>query len=122
MDNNEYIFDFEKLDVYNIALKFISDVFRVYQNLPKNFQFTVGEQFIRAAVSIDNNIAEGSGKNSKAEKMQFYGYSLNSARECIPMITILLNEKQINAEEHKKLRLSCVSICKMLGKLIISLK
>ena len=122
MDNIEYIFDFERLEVYKLSLKFISKVFKIYQKLPRNFQFTVGEQFIRASVSIANNIAEGSGKNSEPGKMQFYEYSLNSARECIPMITILSEQKQINDDEYKELRSECIIICKMLGKLIGSLK
>jgi len=122
MDNIEYIFDFERLEVYKLSLKFISKVFKIYQKLPRNFQFTVGEQFIRASVSIANNIAEGSGKNSEPGKMQFYEYSLNSARECIPMITILSEQKQINNDEYKELRSECIIICKMLGKLIGSLK
>lgn len=122
MVNEDYIFDFERLEVYKMALKFIAAVFKIYPKLPKSFQFTIGEQFIRAAVSIANNIAEGSGKNSKASKIQFYSYSLDSARECIPMITLLLNEEQIVVDEYKKLRTDCISICKMLGKLIGSLK
>lgn len=122
MENSEYIFDFERLEVYKMALKFIAEVFKIYQKLPRGFQFTIGEQFIRASLSIANNIAEGSGKNSGAGKIQFYSYSLNSARECIPMITLLSNEKKITLGEYDYLRTNCVSICKMLGKLIGTLK
>ena len=121
-ERDNYIFDFEKLEVYKIGLEFVSKVFKIYQRLPKSFQFTIGEQFIRAVVSITNNIAEGSGKRSKYSKRQFYEYSLNSARECIPMLTILLNEKQILFEEYKSLRSDCIMICKMLGKLIGKIK
>ncbi len=55
-------------------------------------------------------------------KKQSYEYSLNSRRECIPMITILFNERQITSEEYKNMRTECIVICKMLDKLIGTLK
>ena len=122
MENKEYIFDFEKLDVYKKALNFVSCVINLCKNMPKGIQFTLGDQFIRASLSIANNIAEGSGKISGQAKNQFYGYSLYSARECVPMITILKNENLITEEQYCKLREDCVVIAKMLGKLISSQK
>ncbi len=65
---NNYVFDFEKLSVYKLVLKFISNIFRIFQKLPRNIQFTIGEEFISAAISIANNIAEVSGKSSKYGK------------------------------------------------------
>lgn len=69
-------------------------------------------------MQIVNNIAEGSGKKTAKSKMQFYSFSLDSARECIPMITLLFNQKVINEETCRFLREECIGICRMLGKLI----
>ncbi len=114
----EYIFDFEKLKVYEMGLDFVRDIFRISKKLPSDYQYSLGDQARRAAISIVNNIAEGSGKISKKEKSQFYRISLNSARECIPMLTILKREKLILEKEVDKLRKECIYICNMLGKLI----
>jgi four helix bundle protein len=120
-EKEKYIFDFERLRVYETALELVLKVFKLTKNLSRDYQFSLGEQFKRAALSIVNNIAEGSGKISKKEKSQFYRISLTSTRECIPMLTILFKEKIISEFEHNKLRKDCIHICNMLGKLIAAL-
>jgi four helix bundle protein len=117
----KYIFDFERLKVYELSLGFIRDVFSAVKDLPRDYQFSVGDQIRRAALSIVNNIAEGSGKLSKREKAQFYRISLNSARECIPMLTILSSDRLLSEDYNGKLRDACIHICNMLGKLISTL-
>lgn len=116
-----YIFDFEKLQVYKESRQFLREIFKISSNLPRNYQFSIGDQIRRAAISIVNNIAEGSGKIYKKEKSQFYRVSLNSARECIPMLSFLEEEKIIDNNCYLELRKNCIYICNMLGKLIGSL-
>jgi four helix bundle protein len=115
---DKYIFDFEKLKVYGMSLEFIRNIFRITKELPRDYQYSLGDQIRRASLSILNNIAEGSGKNSKREKAQFYRISLSSARECIPMLTILNKEKLVPESATNDLRESCIHICNMLGRLI----
>ena len=85
----KYVFDFEKLQVYQQGLKFTRRIFKITAYLPRNHQYAIGDQIRRASLSIVNNIAEGSGKIYKKEKAHFYRIALNSARECIPMLTLL---------------------------------
>lgn len=73
------------------------------RKLQREYQRSIGEQFTRASLSIVNNIAEGSGKESKKGKAQFYCFALNSARECVPMITLLSSDKQITKEDFSDL-------------------
>ena len=120
MYTDKYIYNFEKLDVYNKALNFIYSVFDISKRLPYKFQSSLGDQLRRASLSIVNNIAEGSDKISSRDKKNFYSHSLNSSRECIPMFTICLNQNLINKSEYDKLRDDCTVICKMLRKLIDS--
>ena len=120
-DYAEYVFDFERLDVYQKALEFMGSVFQVTKSLSREYQYSIADQMRRAGLSILNNIAEGSGKLSKREKAQFYKTSLNSARECIPMLTVLMSEQQLEAATHQMLRRDVVHIANMLGKLIASL-
>lgn len=44
---------------------------------------TIGKQFVRAADSNSANIAEGFGRYSKKEKIQFYRYSVGSIKETL---------------------------------------
>ena len=82
-------FDFEKLNVYKRAIEFADAAFRIAELLPNRLQSSLGDQLRRAALSICNNIAEGSGKTSAKEKRQSYRYSLDSARECIPVMFLM---------------------------------
>lgn len=118
----KYEFDFERLEVYQLSLDFINNVFRVLKNVSRDIQYSLGDQLRRASLSVANNIAEGSGKRSLKEKYQFYGFAINSARECIPMLSICLTQKEIDDEVFSLLREKCIRICNMLGKLIGSLK
>ena len=116
----EYQFDFERLDVYQKAVRFVLSVFRLARTLPREYQFSLADQLRRAGLSILNNLAEGSGKLSKKEKAQFYRTSLNSARECIPMFTVLVKDNQISAAAHQEMRQEVFRIASMLGRLVAS--
>ena len=120
-EKEKYTFDFEKLKVYEMGLEFVRKIFKITKDLTRDYQFSLGSQLRRAALSIVNNIAEGSGKMSKKEKSQFYRISLNSARECIPMLSILGIEKLISEFENNSLRKDCIHICNMLGRLIAAI-
>ena len=115
-------FDFEKLKVYQRSLEFVDKIFTLTKDFHHTLQYSLGDQFRRAALSICNNIAEGSGKQTKSAKIQFYGYSIDSARECIPMISLSIKQKQIAEQDYENLREECKEICNMLGGLISATK
>ena len=74
-------FDFEKLDVYQVALDFVVSADEVAQKLPRWRRY-LKDQLLRAANSIAANIAEGVGEYSPAEKVRFYRIARRSAVEC----------------------------------------
>lgn len=114
-------FDFERLKVYQKALEFIHKVLEIYKNLPREFQHTIGDNLVRASISVANNIAEGSGKKSKKEKVRFYSISLDSARECVSVFNVLLMEKFLEARLYPEMRRDAKEITSMLCGLIDSL-
>ena len=115
-----YRFDFEQLDVYEKAIQFTNDVFTVTRGFKREYQYSLGEQFRRAALSICNNIAEGSRKPAKA-RTQYYHYALDSARECIPMITVAVMQGQMSSQQEEHFRGQAVHACNMLYRLIRSI-
>lgn len=114
-------FDFEKLSVYQKALNFIHKIFEIYKKLPREFKYTVGDNLIRAGISIANNLAEGSGKKFKKEKARYYSTSLDSTRECISVFNVLLKERLIEGNTYTQMRLDAKEITNMLCGLINSL-
>ena len=117
----EHVFDFERLEVYQRALNYSKEVYKLTLQYRKELQYSLGDQFRRAALSICNNIAEGSRKFGKAKK-QFYEYAFDSARERIPMISISSELSQLPKDKEIFLRSECVQICNMLFKLSGSVK
>ncbi len=111
---------FEKLEVYQKAIKFVDNIFTLSDNFPHKLQSSLGDQLRRAGLSITNNIAEGSDKKSGRDKVKFYSYALDSARECISMLTIVGMRGIIMPMKASDLRENCITICKMLRKLIDS--
>ena len=120
-EQSERMFDFEKLEVYQLALDFFDQLCAVCRNLPREVRYPLGDQLVRAALSISNNLAEGTGKQSKKEKARYYGTSIDSARECISMLNVLLRQQHIDRQRYGELRQTGQRITGMLHGLIDSL-
>ncbi|MCX5633318.1 MAG: four helix bundle protein [Phycisphaerae bacterium] len=122
MEDKDFKFDFEKLIVYQKALDFMHEIFKIYKKLPPEYKYTIGSNMVRAGASISNNIAEGSGKKSKKEKSRYYSISFDSTRECISVFNILLNEKLIDKDCYINMRFRGKEITNMLYRLIETLE
>jgi four helix bundle protein len=113
------MFDFEKLEVYKKAKDLNKEILK---NLRDNKQIDsyLRDQLKRASISIVINIAEGSGKFSKADKKNFYTISRGSVYECASLLQLLYDENYIEKEKYDNLKNNYEIISKMLYKLIAS--
>ncbi len=118
MNYNE--FNFENLEVYKKALALTTGLFEESSFFPRHIQYSLGDQLRRAALSIINNIAEGSDNESTVDKRRYYSYAYNSARECIPMLTLGENCDYIKPSRCRDFRQEVIDISKMLKGLIHS--
>ena len=114
-----FYFDFEKLNVYQKTLVFIDDIFSVYYHLQHDLQKALGNNLIRAALSVANNIAEGNDKASKKERSRYFSISSDSARECVSVLIVLQRQNKINPQKYSSLRAKAREITSMLKKLTI---
>lgn len=73
--------DHEKLQVYQLALEFVQLLGEIIAKLPKGNSELIN-QLKRASLSLLNNIAEGAGRTTKADKRRFYSFARGSALEC----------------------------------------
>ena len=69
--------DYEKLDVYRIALEFVVTTVEIRDRLPRG-NGELQDQFKRASFSIVLNIAEGAGKLKQADKRRYFSIARGS--------------------------------------------
>ena len=94
------MFDFENLEVYKKSKFFYREIRSGV--ISTTLEGATKNQLNRAALSIVLNIAEGSGRNSKADKRNFFVISRGSVFECIAVLDILKEEKLITVEKFQE--------------------
>lgn len=72
---------FEQLTVWQEAMSLAVDVYSITKLFPASEQFALTNQLQRAVSSISANIAEGFGRQSQKEKLQFYSIAYGSLLE-----------------------------------------
>ena len=114
------MFKFERLDVWHKSKEFGKLCFEISESLLPKYQFSFGEQLRRAFLSITNNIAEGSGRESLKEQSNFYNMAKGSVYEVVNILMVLNDMKllKLNAEREREIYELADEICKMLSGLI----
>ena len=79
---------YRDLIVWKKSLTFVCDVYRVTTGFPKDERFGLTAQLRRASVSIPSNIAEGHGRTSRAEFLNFLSIARGSANEVETLLIV----------------------------------
>jgi four helix bundle protein len=72
---------FKKLLVWQRGFQLSVQIYRLTSTFPASERFGLTNQLRRAAVSIPSNIAEGYGRASRGEYIQFLGHARGSSFE-----------------------------------------
>lgn len=112
----------QKLDVYQIALNLLKEIYPITKSFPKEEQFVLVSQLRRAAISVCSNLAEGSARISKADKRRFYEISRSSVVEIDTQFEISLVLEYLQTNQITKLESYMESVFRMLNKMIANLK
>lgn len=113
----EVKFKFEDLKVYQKSLDFVNDAYRYSKSFPKDENYRLTSQFLRASTSIALNIAEGSG-DTNPQFSRFLKIALGSIKECVVCATIAKNQDFISSEENQEIRIKLEEMSKMITSLI----
>jgi four helix bundle protein len=111
-------FSFENLIGWQKGVVFVNDLFEIGDALPQKYQFSLGEQLRRAALSITNNIAEGSGRSTPKTQRYFYDIAKGSIFEVVIFLVIIKKRGLINDGKYKNLRKQAFEITSILFGLI----
>ena len=82
MDEKKYL-KLNDIEAYRISFTLSNAVWKIVTSWGNFEKDTIGKQFARAVDSISANIAEGFGRHSKKDKINFYRYSRASVYECL---------------------------------------
>lgn len=80
----------EDINVYKESLLLTREVFKLCKVPRIRGEYSLCDQIKRASISVPANIAEGFGRNSKANFARFLSISLGSANEVIAFIDVII--------------------------------
>ncbi|MEJ2354728.1 MAG: four helix bundle protein, partial [candidate division WOR-3 bacterium] len=113
---------FEDLDVWEAAHELVLEIYRITKSFPEEERFRLIDQLCRSAASIPANIAEGTGKKTLNEYIQFLYNARGSFEETRYHLILARDLDYVDKTEFDTLTKQCNSIGKMLNGLIKSLK
>ena len=114
--------NYKEFKVWQKAMDLTVEVYKLVKLLPKEETYALSDQMRRAVVSIPSNIAEGQGRNSDKEFIQFLSIARGSLWELETQIEICLRIGYIDQSLATNIYNLIEEISKMLNALSNSLK
>ena len=100
------------------GIKLAKAVYQLTANYPLDERFGLTNQMRRCSVSIPSNIAEGFGRSSDKELVQFLYISLGSSNELDTQLTVSYELSFITEDRFKEIEKLNNEVNKMLQSLI----
>lgn len=98
-----YKFRFQDLDIWKMSIDIANQLIDISDELENKKYFRFAEQLRGAALSVSNNIAEGSGSDSPKEFKYFLNIARRSAFENANILILLEKRKIISPDTLAKL-------------------
>jgi four helix bundle protein len=105
-------FRFQDLEIWTLAIQIADDLFDIANTLEEKKLYRFAEQLRGAGMSISNNIAEGSGSNSKKEFYQFLNIARRSTFENANILILLQKRGLISMDVMNNLLEKLDTICR----------
>jgi four helix bundle protein len=112
----------KNLDVWQLAVKFVSFIYQVTLKYPKEETFGLTNQTRRASVSISANIAEGASRKSLTERKRFYEIARSSLVEVDNHIVIAKELEYLNSQTLNEIDEKINELFAKLSKFIVKAK
>jgi four helix bundle protein len=113
---------FTDLNAWKEGHKLVLMVYEIVRTFPSKEQFILTSQIVRAVISITCNIAEGFGRRTIKEKIQFYSTSQGSLREVQNQLIIAKDVGYIEKDTFDELWEQTIIVHKLISGLIKSLR
>ena len=113
----EYVYHFEKLEVWKLSRQVVIAVYQVINKLPIEERFALGDQLRRAAISVPSNMAEGISRVAVRETIHFLEIAYGSLMEVYCQLQIALDLQYINEDDLKQIKPLIFKTSKLLNGL-----
>ena len=110
--------EFTDLLAWQEAHKLVLLIYKTTKKFPKEELYSLTDQIRRASVSITSNIAEGFGRQSYKEKIQFYYLAQGSLVEVKNQIIIARDVGYIRPDVYESIKLQSENAHRLLQGLI----
>lgn len=110
------------LEVWRVSMDLVVKVYEITREFPKSEQFGLASQLQRSAVSIPSNIAEGSGRGTKKDFINFLNHARGSLYEVMTQLEIAASLKFIARGHVEVLVDDCEGLARRINALISSMK
>jgi len=113
---------FRDLELWKRAQAVVLEIYRVTNPFPRSEQFGVVSQLRRAAYSIPANIAEGYGRRSTKELLQFLSVANGSLEELRYFLELSRDLRYLSPADFQNLDKELKAVAQMLEALAQSLR
>ena len=95
-------FYFQNLEIYKLGKRIVVETYKLTDNFPPKEKFCLINQMNRAAISVPSNIAEGTARSTKKDKVHFINMAYGSLMELICQMEIASDLGYLNKEDRDK--------------------
>ena len=117
-----FVFPFEKLEVWQLAVDLSEYVLGLLETFPVNKYMRLVSQMEAAVCSVAQNLAEGKGRQYRKEFIQFLYIAEGSLFETITLVEIMRRRGLMDDEHVENIKNQAENIDRKLHGLINSLK
>ncbi|OFW39443.1 MAG: four helix bundle protein [Acidobacteria bacterium RIFCSPLOWO2_12_FULL_60_22] len=109
---------YKELEVWQRAIELVTDIYAVSRGFPPSERYGLASQMQRAATSVPANIAEGWGRGSRKEYLQFLKIARGSLMELETHIVVANALGYISNPDVQRIEKKLESVAMMLNRLI----
>jgi four helix bundle protein len=113
---------FRGLTVRQRSVEFALQIYKLTAKFPDSEKFGLTNQLRRASVSVASNIAEGYGRSTRGEYLQFLGHARGSVFE-VETQTVIAKALEFGSKQTMQVAEElCSEVGKMLGAMMKTLR
>ena len=113
---------YQDLIAWQKAIALVTEIYKASSSFPRDEMYGLTSQLRRAAVSVPSNVAEGQGRATSGEFIQFLGHARGSLFEVETQAIVAHNLSYLSDAQCETLTANISELGRILNGLITSLQ